>query len=100
VGDLRSDEDAQGVADQALSALGGVDILINNAGVYASTTWTNGSSAGWAGTCNTNVISEWIIRLLLPQMRQLSWGRIIQNGSGEAMQPFSFMPNMPLPKQP
>jgi len=29
VGDLRSDEDAQGVADQALSALGGVDILIN-----------------------------------------------------------------------
>jgi len=93
VGDLRNDEDAQRVAGQALSALDGVDILINNAGVYANTTWANGSSASWADMYNTNVISAVrIIRLLLPQMRKLGWGRIIQNSSGEAMQPFSFMP--------
>ena len=93
VGDLCLDGDAERVASQAVSDMGGVDILINNVGVYKNTTWADGSSAGWAEVFDVNVISATrMIRLLLPQMRERRWGRVLQNGSGEAMQPFPFMP--------
>ena len=34
-----------------------------------------------------------LIRLLIPQMKKLGWGRIINIASGEAMSPFAQMPD-------
>jgi 3-oxoacyl-[acyl-carrier protein] reductase len=34
-----------------------------------------------------------MIQLVIPQMRNLGWGRIIQMSIGEATQPFAFMPD-------
>jgi len=43
---------------------------------------------------NKNVVSvARLVRLLVPQMKESHWGRIIQISSGEATQPFRFMPD-------
>ncbi len=93
-GDLATDEGAEQVARAALAATGAVDILINNAGTYENQGWMETTAQGWAARYNANVLS--VVRLvhhLIPQMKARSWGRLIQMASGEAPQPFAFMPD-------
>ncbi|MBE9018611.1 short-chain dehydrogenase [Chroococcidiopsis sp. CCALA 051] len=93
-GDLATDEGAQQVADLAVAALSDVDILVNNAGIYGNSGWIDTTAKDWAHIYNVNVISMVrLIRHLVPRMKQLGWGRIIQIASGEAMQPFPQMPD-------
>ena len=71
-----------------------IDILVNNAGSYANRRWMEASSGDWAALYNANVLSAVrLIRLLAPSMKEHKWGRIIQIASGEATQPFAFMPD-------
>ncbi len=92
VGDLATDEGARQVAEKALSTLGGVEILVNNAGIFPVRGWWNTTPEQWAEIYNTNVISMVrMIRLLVPQMKKLGWGRIIQISSGAATSPPSGM---------
>jgi len=94
VGDLTTDEGARQVADAALSRLGGVDILVNNAGTYENRTWMETTAGSWADLYNANVLSVVrLVHLLALPMRGAGWGRIIQIASGEASQPFAFMPD-------
>lgn len=94
VGDLSTDQGARQVADKVLSSLGGVDILVNNAGRYDERGWMDSPPDGWAEIYNANVISMVrMIQLLVPQMKQLGWGRIIQIASGLATQPSAFLPD-------
>lgn len=93
IGDLSTDEGADGIVNTAL-ANGQVDILINNAGVYHGQPWMEVTSKEWLDTYNINVVSG--IRMaqrLLPQMRKLGWGRVVQIGSTAAMQPIAIQPD-------
>jgi len=93
-GDLSTDEGAKHAINEVLSSLNGVDILVNNAGVYKASTWEDATSEQWNTLYNINVVSvARLVRLLVPQMKESGWGRIIQISSGEATQPFRFMPD-------
>ncbi len=92
-GDLSTDDGADAVAKAVLAA-GPVDILVNNIGVYHFQSWLNASVKDWSDTYNSNVLSYVrMIHRLLPQMKTLGWGRIIQIGSSAAIQPMSAQPD-------
>lgn len=94
IGDLSTDSGAEKVASFALSRLGAIDILVNNAGLPEFTTWMDTTTDQWASIYNNNVVSMVrMIRMLLPKMRELRWGRIIQIGSIVAWQPFAAKPH-------
>jgi len=90
IGDLANDTGAEQVVDKSLSNLGAVDILINNAGTYFMRDWMNSTPNQWMELYNINVVSMVrITQLLVPQMRKLGWGRIINMSSSVAIQPIS-----------
>ncbi len=92
-GDLATDAGADAVASAALAG-GQIDILVNNAGAYPHAGWTDTSPATWIDTYEQNVVSGIrMVQRLLPQMRQLGWGRIIQIGGGLAIQPIAALPH-------
>ncbi|MBG1259623.1 SDR family NAD(P)-dependent oxidoreductase [Nostoc commune] len=88
IGDLATDIETEEVVDRVLSTLGAVDILVNNAGAYFLRDWMNSTPSQWMELYNINVVSMVRITLLLvPQMRELGWGRIINMSSSVATQP-------------
>ncbi|MEI2583865.1 SDR family NAD(P)-dependent oxidoreductase [Scytonema sp. PRP1] len=88
IGDLATDTGAEQVVDRVLSTVGAVDILVNNAGAYFLRDWMNSTPSQWMELYNINVVSMVRITLLLvPQMRELGWGRIINMSSSVATQP-------------
>jgi len=92
MGDLGTEEGADKVAQQALEN-GPIDILVNNAGAYNPRPWSAVTIADWLESYNTNLVSHVrIIQKLLPQMRELGWGRIIQIGSAAAIEPMALQP--------
>ncbi|MDQ3836800.1 MAG: SDR family oxidoreductase, partial [Thermoproteota archaeon] len=94
LGDLSTDEGASKVFSFAMSLTGGIDILVNNAADYKNRSWADSTPDDWAELYNLNVLSAVrMIRSILPQMKKNGWGRIIQISSGEATQPFAFMPD-------
>lgn len=93
IGDLSTDEGADIVAEVALAG-GQIDILVNNMGTYNPQPWMNTGIHDWKETYNSNVLSYVrMIHRLLPQMKGLGWGRIIQIGSSAAIQPMSVQPD-------
>jgi 3-oxoacyl-[acyl-carrier protein] reductase len=73
---------------------GPVDILINNAGAYANRSWEDATPEDWLELYAINVAAVVrCIRAFLPVMRAGRWGRIIQLGTGEAINPFPTMPD-------
>lgn len=82
LGILETDESADGVADAALAAFGGIDILINNAGERDYANWETHTPDRWLDRINANAIGA--LRLcfrLIPGMQGRGWGRLIQIGS-------------------
>jgi 3-oxoacyl-[acyl-carrier protein] reductase len=78
----------------AAQAAGPVDILVNNAGIYANRAWDDASPEDWLELYAVNVAA--VVRCVqgfLPSMRAGGWGRIIQIGTGEAINPFPTMPD-------
>ena len=90
IGDLASDEGAQKVGDQVEQAVGGIDVLINNAGGKASIgnpPWLTISALEWIATYQMNVgAAVRMIQRFLPGMKQRRFGRIIQIASASATQ--------------
>ena len=94
IGDLATDEGAKLVFDTAMAAAQGVDILINNAGEFHARSWMDTPPDAWSSVYNTNVISAVrMIQFLIPQMKELKWGRIINMSSVTGSQPFSQWPD-------
>lgn len=92
VADLSTDEGARALADGVTGALGNLDILVNNHGVYSERGWWDTTPADWAEIYNQNVVSSIrLIRRFGPVMREAGWGRIINISSGGAWQPFANM---------
>jgi NAD(P)-dependent dehydrogenase (short-subunit alcohol dehydrogenase family) len=93
VGDLTDAKAAKAVHAEVLAALGGLDILINNAGLYQPTSWDETDADQWRTTYDANVVTTVrLTRMFLPAMRSQRFGRVIQIATGEATNPF---PNMP-----
>jgi NAD(P)-dependent dehydrogenase (short-subunit alcohol dehydrogenase family) len=87
VGDVATIDGVQAIADAALERLGGVDVIVNNAG--ASTTHPAGSltitPAEWQDVLDVNLLAA--VRLnaaLLPQMVERGRGSIINISSSAA----------------
>jgi NAD(P)-dependent dehydrogenase (short-subunit alcohol dehydrogenase family) len=81
------------LANETRAALGGVDILVNNAAVYPQHTWLEGAAEEWARLYEVNVLATVrLIQLLVPEMRRSGWGRVVQISSGEGTRPFAHMP--------
>lgn len=94
-GDLCNDEEAQRVCQEALSAVGTVDILINNAGAYHYLNdWLNTTPQEWIDMYNSNVVSMVrMIQWLVPTMTSSGWGRIIQIASVAGSHPRKASPD-------
>ncbi len=87
IGDLTQNAEAQQVVDTALAAFNRIDILINNAGAFPFQGWMEATVEDWMQNFDTNVFSMVrMIRLLVPQMKQGGWGRMIQISSNAGVQ--------------
>jgi len=93
IGDLSTEEGADTVANAALVD-GPVDILVNNAGSYGATPWQDVSVEVWRDSYNINVLAYVrMIHRILPAMKTLGWGRIIQIGSTGGIEPLAMQPD-------
>jgi NAD(P)-dependent dehydrogenase (short-subunit alcohol dehydrogenase family) len=96
-GDLSTDEGAQAVVQAVMDAVGGIDILINNAGgtaVEGNPPWLDVSAHTWMEAYSQNVGA--IVRLchaFIPGMTERGWGRIVNISSGSGMQPPATIPH-------
>jgi 3-oxoacyl-[acyl-carrier protein] reductase len=90
LGDLSRQGEADRAAQCALEALGGIDILVDNAGrALAQAGWLEASIQEWEELFEANLFSAVrMIHALVPGMRERRWGRVIQIASVVATQPF------------
>lgn len=74
-------------ADALLAQFPGVEILINNLGIFEPKAFEDIPDADWMRFFEANVLSGVrLARLCLPAMRQADWGRIIFISSESALQ--------------
>ncbi len=93
-GDLCTDEGVTQVLQQAQQYHSQIDILINNYGTASPGKWQNFDSALWLDIYQKNVLSAVrLIAAVLPNMKQLGWGRIIQLGTIGSLNPNKIMPH-------
>lgn len=88
-GDLSTDTGATTVAAAARAHVGGIDVLVNNAGGNDSTVpgWFASTPTDWAAAVEKNTISSVrLIHALVPEMRERAWGRVINISSSGAVQ--------------
>jgi 3-oxoacyl-[acyl-carrier protein] reductase len=87
VGTLSSEADTEEIAATAQRSMGGVDILINNAGGYGLSEqpisdWSELTPAHWYDTFRANLGgAAQLIRALVPGMKKQGWGRLVQIAS-------------------
>ena len=93
--DVASEHDTAAMAEAAVAAFGGVDVLVNNAGIYATLKprpFEEIDTAEWRRVMEVNVIGVFLCaRAVLPAMRARGGGRIVNISSGVA---FKGNPNM------
>ncbi|WP_312398172.1 SDR family NAD(P)-dependent oxidoreductase [Chryseobacterium sp.] len=93
IGDLSTDEGANQVSEMALKS-GKIDILVNNAGATSHKSWGEATADDWLNLYNTNVVSYVrMIQRIVPQMKNLGWGRVIHIGGGLGIQPIKEQPH-------
>jgi NAD(P)-dependent dehydrogenase (short-subunit alcohol dehydrogenase family) len=93
--DVTDDDDVSHLVDQAIKKFGGIDILINNAGILGSErTFHELSLAEWKQVYDVNLWG--VVRMtqaVLPHMREQGWGRIVNIASEAGTQPDAFKPH-------
>jgi 3-oxoacyl-[acyl-carrier protein] reductase len=93
VADLADPHDCARFVAVTLSG-GPVAVLVNNAGGFVNRGWDQATPEDWLDLYAVNVAAA--VRLIqgfLPSMRGAGFGRIIQIGTGEAINPFATMPD-------
>ncbi len=89
-GDITTDAGASALCDACPAQ---VDVLINNYGTADAGSWEESDTEDWLRSYQKNVLSaQRLIRQLLPQMRALGWGRIINLGTVGSTRPNNRMP--------
>jgi NAD(P)-dependent dehydrogenase (short-subunit alcohol dehydrogenase family) len=95
IGELTTDEGADAIAEVAGRELGGIDILINNAGGGSSSEvrdWPDIPIQDYVDTYNSNVLGGVrLVQRLVPAMVESGWGRVINISSTVAHQPMGMM---------
>jgi 3-oxoacyl-[acyl-carrier protein] reductase len=93
IGDIATDAGADQVAEAAIQAFGGIDVLVNNAGTYPAKGWFVESPEDWNDVYNINVATMVrMINRLVPLMQERKWGRVIAIASGVGTKPQGGMP--------
>ncbi|HET7359191.1 MAG TPA: acetoacetyl-CoA reductase [Rhodanobacteraceae bacterium] len=81
-GDVSDPDGAATMIAELESALGAVDILINNAGITRDSTFHRMSYQQWSDVVNTNLNACFnVTRPVIDGMRARKWGRIVQISS-------------------
>lgn len=89
--DVRSSESVNTFVDKVAETHGGVDILVNAAGVYAEAAVIDHPDTVWDDHIDTNLSGTFrTIRAAMPHMKQAGWGRIVNIASVAA---HNGMPN-------
>lgn len=82
VADLAGNDAARQIHDEAVGALGKVDILVSNASIQIRRPWTEITRAEFDQQVTVNWRAAWeLIQLLLPAMIERRWGRVVTVGS-------------------
>lgn len=82
VADLADAQSFASIADAAQAQLGGLDILINNAGVCPAGSFDEMTMAMWDQALSINVTAAMqLTRAVLPMLRSSKAGRVINTGS-------------------
>lgn len=80
--DVSKPADIERVLEQAAEVFGGINVLLNNAGILHAGTVEQITEAQWDETFNINVRGLWLIsRAVLPYMRKAGGGSIINVAS-------------------
>ena len=80
--DISSPEEATRAVAEAAEAMGGIDVLINNAGISQIKLFTDVTDSDWKAMIDTNLSSAfYVTRAALPYMISKKHGRIINIGS-------------------
>jgi 3-oxoacyl-[acyl-carrier protein] reductase len=91
LGEMANDDSVQQVASAALEALGGIDVLVGNAGGRAGQgdgSWEATEPEDFLRTYQLNVASNVrLVKALVPGMKARGWGRIILISSVAGAQP-------------
>ncbi len=84
--DMTKPDQIQGMIDQAVSELGGVDILINNAGVQFVSPIEEFPTEKWDQIIAINLSSAFhTIHAAVPVMKKGGWGRIVNTASAHSL---------------
>jgi NAD(P)-dependent dehydrogenase (short-subunit alcohol dehydrogenase family) len=87
--DVRNPADAERAVSEAVRAFGGLDILINNAGVGAFSNVADMSTDDWQQVIDTNLSGVfYFCRAAIPEMRRRGGGWIINISSLAGKNPF------------
>jgi NAD(P)-dependent dehydrogenase (short-subunit alcohol dehydrogenase family) len=77
-GDIANADDIKRIFDQAVKDMGGVDIVVNNAGTSMAKPFETISDDDWHADLELKLFGAIrLIRLALPGMKERRWGRII-----------------------
>jgi NAD(P)-dependent dehydrogenase (short-subunit alcohol dehydrogenase family) len=80
--DVSKSNDIERVLEQTVKAFGGINVLLNNAGILYPGTAEQITEAHWDETFNINVRGLWLLsREVLPHMRRAGGGSIINVAS-------------------
>jgi SDR family mycofactocin-dependent oxidoreductase len=92
-GDVRSTEDVNAAIDRTVAELGGLDIVVANAGVIEYSTVETCSDEAWETVLSTNLTGEFkVLRASIPHLKRRGFGRIITISSMAGRQAH---PNLP-----
>lgn len=80
--DVREPDDIRAFVAEAMEALGGVHVLVNNAGIGADRALWRMSDLEWDVVLRTNLDGAFhMLRAVAPQMRAQEWGKVVNIAS-------------------
>src|SRR5512132_1819442 len=93
--DVANEDEVQRLVDETVSACGGIDVLVNNAGLYASLEmrpFDRIPLEEWRRVMDVNVASMFLMcRAVVPHLRERGGGKIVNISSGTPFRGVPFL---------